>query len=525
MKPKIERAAVVLALFAVPVLCQQTDSEKNQPTPIYRITVVQRTTKAINYQYRAEPTLIDFGGTVLMPKAKGDAIVQSKQGRTEVSARFANLAEPATFGREYLTYVLWALTPDGRPHNLGEVVPGTGDKARLRVTTDYQAFAMIVTAEPYSAVRQPSDVVVLENQVRPDTVGKIEEVDAKYELLPRGVYSYQVTAKTNASGSAAPKVSMRRYEALSEIYQAQNAIGIAQAANAEQYAPNTYAKAQQLYQQAVQLNQGKADTSRIVETAREAAQTAEDARIISEKREQDTKLAQAQLDVTAAQQAKMQAESEAREAKSQAQAAQAQAEAERAARERAEAEAAAARDHGAQTAVRPPAMATQPQTVQPSPVPPQSQDAAQKSAMRMQLLEQLNGPLATRDTPRGLVATIPASGFSGATLNAADGDRVARIAAILAAHPGLQIQVEGHSDGADGAASSAQRAEAVRGILIARGVPSSAVSARGLGNTRPLASNATAAGREENRRVEIVISGNPIGNMPFWDSGSSLSSR
>ncbi len=129
---------------------------------------------------------------MLLAKAKGDAIVQSKQGRTEISARFENLSDPGRFGREYLTYVLWALTPDGRPHNLGEIVPGSGDKARLHVTTDYQAFALIVTAEPYSAVRQPSDVVVLENQVRPDTVGKIEEVDAKYELLPRGDYAWQV---------------------------------------------------------------------------------------------------------------------------------------------------------------------------------------------------------------------------------------------------------------------------------------------------------------------------------------------
>src|SRR5580704_18740076 len=163
-----------------------------QQVPIYQVTVVERTVKAINYKYRSEPTMIDFRGTVLLPKAKGKALVQSKQGRTDIEVRFENLTEPQRFGVEYLTYVLWALTPDGRPHNIGEVVPGTSDKAKLRVTTDMQAFAMIVTAEPYSAVRQPSNVVVLENVVRPDTVGKIEHVDAKVELLPRGLYSYHV---------------------------------------------------------------------------------------------------------------------------------------------------------------------------------------------------------------------------------------------------------------------------------------------------------------------------------------------
>ncbi len=330
--------------------------------------------------------------------------------------------------------------------------------------------------------------------------------------------------KLSAEANAAPKVSMREYETLSELYQAQNAIGIAQSLNAQEYAPNTYAKAQQLYQEALQLHNSKANSSRVIETAREAAQTAEDARVIADKREQDTKLAQAQLDVTAAQQAKAQAEAEARDAKSQAQAAQAQAEAERAARQRAEAEVAAVRQQTARPAAATPSPAPQSQNIQPPPAP--RQDTAQNSAaVRMQLLEQLNGPLATRDTPRGLVATIPASAFKGATLSGADADRVARVAAILAAHPGLRIDVEGHTDSAQAEMISAQHAEAVRDMLVAHGIPANAVSAHGLGSGHPVASNATPAGREENQRVEIVISGDPIGNTPFWDRGYSLNSR
>ena len=156
----------ILAL-SIPAFCQQ---QQPQTAPIYRVTVTERTVKAINYQYRNGPTLIDFRGTILMPKAKGEASVESKQGRSEIDVHFENITEPQRFGREYLTYVLWALTPDGRPHNIGEIVPGSSDKSHLRVTTDYQAFAMIVTAEPYSAVRTPSDVVVLENEVRPEVL-------------------------------------------------------------------------------------------------------------------------------------------------------------------------------------------------------------------------------------------------------------------------------------------------------------------------------------------------------------------
>ena len=322
--------------------------QQNNSAPIFRVTVTERTVKAINYQYRNGPTLIDFRGTVLMPKAKGGASVDSKQGHTEIDAHLENLSEPQRFGREYLTYVLWALTPDGRPHNIGEVVASSSDKAHLRVTTDYQAFAMIVTAEPYSAVRQPSDVVVMENEVRPDTIGKIEQVEARYELLPRGAYSWQVP---DSVVNNAPKVSMHKYEELLELYQAQNAVGVAQAAKAEQYAPNTFAKAQQLLTEAQQMEQHKGETSHIIQAAREAAETAEDARVIAERHQQDAKLEKAQAEITAAQQAQadaaaaiQQAKAETAAARSEAEEAKARADAERAARERAEADAEAARN-------------------------------------------------------------------------------------------------------------------------------------------------------------------------------------
>ena len=192
-----------------------TPNVPSQGVPLYRVTVVDRTVKAINYQYRAGPTMIDFRGTVLLPYAKGEAIVESRQGRVDIDAKLEGLLPTQTFGPEYLTYVLWAITPEGRPHNIGELVSDTSNKAKLHVTTDLQAFALIVTAEPYSAVRMPSDVVVAENEVRPDTIGTIEQLNAKFELLPRGQYTLQVP--NGAPVVNGPKLSMHQYEAVTEF--------------------------------------------------------------------------------------------------------------------------------------------------------------------------------------------------------------------------------------------------------------------------------------------------------------------
>jgi outer membrane protein OmpA-like peptidoglycan-associated protein len=479
--------------------------------PIYRVTVVQRSVEAINYQYRSLPTKVDFRGTVLMPKAKGEATVESKRGRTEMDVKFDNVTDPQLFGREYLTYVLWAISPEGRPHNLGEVMPGSSDKAKLRITTDLQAFGLIVTAEPYSAVRQPSDVVVLENVVRPDTVGKFQPIQARFELMPRGHYTLESPGARQSPLANAPKVSMDQYEAMSELYQAQNALGIARSAGAEQYAPNTYAKAQQLVQEAQRLQEMKAGTSLVVQNAREAAQTAEDARVITDRRKQEEKLTRAQTDASAAQEAKERAEAEAIRAKGDAESARAQIETERAARQQAETEAAAARARAEKAAAPAPPVA---------PRPEQGQADRLKSQLRMQMLEQLNGAVSTRDTPRGLLATIPDTGFSGSALQGKFAIQVARIASIVAAHPGLRVEVDGNTDSAGTEALASSRAEAVRDVLLRNGLSSSTVSARGLGATRPVSSN-----RQENRRVEIVISGDPIGNLPFWDRAYTLSLR
>jgi len=283
-------AFIVIAAWTGPASGQEQSQANRTVQPLYRVEVISRTTKAINYGHRTLPTKVDFRGTVLLPDARGEARVETKRGVVEMETKFENMPPPTRFGPEYLTYVVWALTPEGRPTNLGEVVLNPSNKAKLNVSTELQAFAMIVTAEPYFSVTQPSNVVVLENALRPDTVGKVEEVDVKYELLPRGRYTYEVPRGANQTAEAeGPKLSMDEYEAVLAVYQAQNALQIAQAAGADRHAAETYQKAAQLFQQAQNYRAGRGPSRQIVMTARQAAQTAEDARAIAVKRQQEGK--------------------------------------------------------------------------------------------------------------------------------------------------------------------------------------------------------------------------------------------
>ncbi|HYM07738.1 MAG TPA: hypothetical protein VEU11_14375 [Terriglobales bacterium] len=263
---------------------QDAPADTNQTSPVYRVTVVSRTTKAINYGHLTAPTKVGLKGTVLLPEAQGEARVQSRRGNAEIEVKVNHLGAPSRFGSEYLTYILWAMTPEGRPVNLGELVTDPSNKAHIRVSTDLQAFALIVTAEPYFSVMQPSAVVVMENVVEHGTLGQAEEVDAKYELLPRKPFIYNMDVPP--AGSGGQEVSMAQYEALLAVYQAQNAIQIAKAAGAEHYAADSIEKAERLYRQALEMQSQKADKYKIVTVAREAAQTAEDARAISVKRQQ-----------------------------------------------------------------------------------------------------------------------------------------------------------------------------------------------------------------------------------------------
>jgi len=256
------------------------------PQPIYRVQVIQRTVKAVNYGHRGVATKVDLKGTVLAPEARGEAKIQSRRGVMEVEAGVERLPAPSRFGREYLTYVLWAISPEGRPTNLGELVLDTGQEGKLKTSCELQSFALLVTAEPYFAVTQPSDVVVMENIIRPDTVGRVEQVVASTELLPRGHYTYMRPSGDSLDAASGEKLSMDQYEAVLALYQALNAIQIARAAGADHHAAETMRRAEQLYEEARRLQSRNAESRQVVMTARQAAQTAEDARAIHARREQ-----------------------------------------------------------------------------------------------------------------------------------------------------------------------------------------------------------------------------------------------
>jgi outer membrane protein OmpA-like peptidoglycan-associated protein len=494
-----------LPMAALVILCTasawpQNDPRQDATVPIYRVTVVDRVVSAVDYQYRSGPTFIDFRGTVLLPQAKGEAIVESKDGRVEIDAKFERVLPPGRFGAEYLTYVLWAITPEGHAQNLGEILAGPSDKAHLRVTTDLQAFGLVVTAEPYSAARQPSDVVVLENQIRPDTMGRTEPIKAKYELLPRGHYTYNVPNGSETAGAPGPSLSMNDYRQVVEIYQAQNAIQIAAAAGAGQYAEDTFRKANDLFAQAQQARANSAGVTSVVTLARQAAQTAEDARILAVRRKQESELTDARQRAALAEEAKAKAEASAMTAQTEAAAARALLEQERAANKQPTAY------------VAPP---PQPETVVVT-QPQAGANLAERTARRQQLFRQLNEYLPALDTPRGLVVTIPGSEFRDASPHASTYKKLAELAQLLRSHSELAVRVEGYGP------LSVERAGAVRDILAQDGVKESAISARGLGDARPLTSNSTASGREQNRRVEIIIYGESIGQLPTWAKAYSV---
>jgi outer membrane protein OmpA-like peptidoglycan-associated protein len=492
-------------------------------TPIFRVEVVARTTKAINYRHRGGSTKIDFRGTPLLPEARGEAKVESKQGYIEVEVEFDDLSPATRFGPEYLTYVMWAITPEGRATNMGEVLLN-GTKSKLNVTTELQAFGLIITAEPYFAVTQPSDVVVMENIVRRDTRGKIDEVEAKYELLKRGQYTMNVKPADLSPVIIDGKTPL-------ELYEARNAVRMAQWAGADRYAAETYGKAVEMLRRAEDYHARNAGKKPTAMAARESVQMAEDSRLIAILRIEEARLAQERQDAAEREaQARAKAAEEA-ERRAQAESAKRAAEAERLAAERARREAeSAAREASRQKAeadsARAAALAQQEAlAAEAGRARQQAADAErmrqqaeeEKAKLRRDLLVQLNMILETRDSARGLIVNMSdvLFDFNKYTLRPGAREKLAKISGIVLAHSGLRLDVEGHTDsiGSDeyNQTLSENRANSVRTYLVAQGVKPDSVSSRGLGETTPVTDNSNAAGRQRNRRVELVVSGEVIG--------------
>jgi outer membrane protein OmpA-like peptidoglycan-associated protein len=480
-------------------------------TPVFAVDETSRNVEAVDYQHRNGATNVDLTGTTLSPSADGRAKVRSKRGTMEVEAEFGNLQSPTSFGGEYLTYVLWAISPDGHAANLGELLVDSDNRSKLTATTDLQAFALIVTAEPYFAVRQPSNVVVLENVVRADTKATSEAVNAKYELMERGGYI--------PTGYKFDPVVLDARLPL-EFLEARNAVRIAQSEGAEKYAGESYQHAAQLMSTADRYaTEDHSDKKQLIAVSRETVQTAEDARQIAVKKIDENRRvnerqasadAQAQADEATRQ--KQQAQSDAANA----QAVAAKAQADMVTNQAASAAAVTAAQADADQA----RLAAQ-----------QAQEGEHqanndKAAMRAQLAEQLNKILETRDSARGLIVSMSDVLFDTGQYSLKSGarEKLAKVAGILIAYPSLNIAVGGYTDnvGSDeiNQKLSENRAGAVRDYLVAEGVAANSVSVAGFGNSSPVSSNDNATGRQQNRRVELVVSGDAIGSPVNATTGS-----
>jgi len=534
-------AALIAAggvLFTTTAFAQSSQNPTQQlgaatqqgPTPLFRITVVGHTTPAINYRPRKGDTKVDFTGTALSPFATGNATVEGKKGYIDIDAKFDKLAPPTQFGPEYLTYVLWAVTTEGRSTNLGEVQV-KDDEARIHVTTELQAFGMIVTAEPYFAVTQPSDVVVLENIVRKNTKGQVDVIQAKFDLLKRGTYLMNQDTRQLKIKPLEPGAPL-------DLAEARNAVMLARFAGADRYSDDTYIKASRLLTDAEQAQARHRNTNEVMMAARQAVQTAEDARLIALQRQEEEAQAQqraaakqredaaldrarteesarkqAEIDRLTAEAAKLSAERDraAAEAARQAadaarlaadsQAQQARALAEQAARDKSAAEAARAAAESARLAAEANAAKAE----------------REKAELRDQLRQQLNSILETRESARGLIVNLSDVLFDTASSNLKPGarEKMAKVAGILLSHRGLKLQVEGHTDSVGSTdynqRLSENRANSVRAYLVEQGLAPNSIGTAGFGETMPVASNDTAAGRQQNRRVELIVSGESIG--------------
>lgn len=536
-----------VGLFAQEDSASSRPSDSNQPSSqeknVFRVNVFAHTTKAVNYRHRGGSTTVDFRGTDLLPGVGGHAKVDGKAGRLAISAVLTHLPPARNYGGQYLTYVLWAITPEGRAVNLGEVLPGENGKSKLDVTTDLQAFGLIVTAEPYYAVTHPSNMVVAENILRPETKGFEQSIDTKFDVLEGGQYTIDMPVEHLPASSADSRVPL-------DLLEARDAVAIARAAGAEQYASDSLAKAVDMLRRAEDYLQRKQGRTPIGTAARGATQMAEDARVLTLRRKQEGRFA---AERRARQEAQEKAEADARMA--QQRAAEAQARSDEDARRRAEAERAQAEAQAQQEA----SLAAQQEAQARAEAARQAAEEAdrqkeeaqrereeaereraqavqQKEEMRARLLAQLNQVLQTRDTVRGLVVNMPdvLFDFNKYTLKPAARERLARVSGIVLAYPDLKLEIEGHTDSIGSEeynqTLSEKRAATVRDYLVSSGVSIDNVVARGLGKSDPVADNSSAAGRKLNRRVEMIVSGDVIGahigSTPASDApGSSPSSQ
>jgi outer membrane protein OmpA-like peptidoglycan-associated protein len=511
-----QRSFVYFWLFVILGVAASAWAQTDAASGVERSASVTKSTQALAYQVGGGSTKIDFEGTDLAPQASGEAKIEAKKGSTTIEAKFKSLAEPTKFGAEFLTYVLWAVSTEGSTVNLGEVQINKKGDGQLKVSNQMQVFSLILTAEPYFGVKVPSELVVLENQMRKNTKARLFPV-AAYSLMERG--RYQKLGNPLALSLDLKNVPL-------EMYQARNAVDIAKSSGAEKYAPEIFSKAEASLKMAETALARKANKRDIISTARQTVQFCEDARALSVQRQEEERLAgERQAAEDAQRLAREQAEQEKlRRAKAEAEKAQALLEQEKAKRIAAE----EASRRSAAEAERQRALAVEQEARKAAAEAERRRAEAEqrsimaeeeKAQLRARLLKQFSMVLETRDTERGLIVNMSDVLFDTGkyTLRQEAREKLARISGILLSYPGLQIEAEGHTDttGSEdfNRKLSQQRADSVREYLISQGIPGSSISSVGKGFSTPVASNDTAEGRQKNRRVELIVSGEVIGTQ------------
>jgi len=574
VKVRLIFSILLLSAFCSVIVAAQDNqapANNNSGVSTAGVNLIARTTQAVDYR-RGATTGVDFKGTGLMPEVTGKAKIISKKGLMDVHVDLEKLKPTKNVDVAYLTYVLWAISPEGNAKNIGELIEKDGH-ASLHTTTQLQAFALVITAEPDFAVSQPSELVVAESWIRPTTEGRPESVDVHYQVFPRSYYVSQVGTVQNDVYAGANNVPL-------DLLEARNAVRIARDAHAEQYAPDILKHAEMLLNEAEDYYRGHQNKKTIGTVAREAAQTAEEARVTAvrageqarldrerqenrERAEQAEKQAdqaqrqadqanqqasqaqeqaqteaqqraaaeqQSQQAAQEAEQARQQAQAEAdrrRQLEEQQQAAQQQSRQAEEQAEQAQRQAQQAQDQAhAEAQQRAAAEQQQQQTEQQADEARRQAEQAQQRAqraesnqaqLRQRLMAQLNEILATRDSARGLIVSMPDVLFDtgSANLKPTARERLAKVAGILLAYPDMRIEVDGYTDSTGNPMFnerlSQDRAASVQSYLSQQGVSSSAMSIHGFGEANPIASNESVEGRQQNRRVELVVSGQSIG--------------
>jgi len=491
MKPKGQLILPLVCVLLTATICA---AQAQQPEPT--ANVISGTVAAIGYPVGGGGTKVTMVGSAAAPQASGEAKVEAKAAGTGVELKVVGMPQPTALGAEFLTFVLWTVTPDGTTTNLGEIPIEQNGEGKLTVKAQSQTFALIVTAEPYYAVRIPSELIILTNETRKNTKGKIYP-DNSFKLMRRDEYTKQ-------GNPLALKPDLKKVPL--EMYEARNAVEIAKSRGAEQYAPEVFSKAQSSLQSAENVLAQDSGKNKVISAARQTIQFAEDARALAVRRETAERIQKEKeaAAAAAAAQAKAQADAEAgAEAKRQAELTAA-----KEAQMSAEAAAAASEARAKQAALRAREEAAKEQA---------ARAQAATAALRAQLLQQLNDVLQTTDTPRGLVVNMADVLFELGKyeLNTDAQLKLAKLSGIIQAHPGLNLTIEGYTDNTGtpefNMKLSQQRADTVRQFLISQGLSADTITSKGLGQADPIADNNTVAGRKQNRRVEIIVSGEVIG--------------